>query len=58
MRKPCYGCKYLGSEPDGAGGGTYKCMKNPGMVVGEWGHWTSPIYDDPTHPAEWDCWKE
>lgn len=36
----CYGCKYLTSIPDGAGGGLYTCRKRPGLVLGEWGHWT------------------
>jgi hypothetical protein len=56
--KSCDGCIYLGSLPDAAGGGLYKCRKRPGLVVGEWGHWAVPEYDEPTHPAEWDCYEK
>lgn len=54
----CKGCKHLDSIPDAAGGGLYKCMKRPGLVVGEWGHWTNPEYDEPTHSADWGCYEK
>lgn len=56
--KSCEGCIHLGSISDAAGGGLYKCRKHPGLVVGEWGHWANPEYDDPTHPEEWDCYEK
>lgn len=56
--KSCKGCKHLDSIPDAAGGGEYKCKKRPGLVLGEWGHWADPKYDDPIHPAKWNCYEK
>lgn len=36
----CFGCPNLKSKSDAAGGGTYSCELYPGIVLGEWGHWT------------------
>ena len=47
-RRLCYRCKHLTSRADGAGGGTYGCRKCPGLVLGEWGHWT----DERDEPRE------
>jgi hypothetical protein len=54
-KKYCYGCKHLDSWPDAAGGGTYHCALRPGLVVGEWGHWTDES-DKPKELAE-DCYE-
>ena len=51
----CYGCVNLRSVPDAAGGGTYFCWKTPGLVVGEWGHWTTE--DDKPRVIS-DCYVE
>lgn len=48
----CHGCVYLhASMDDGAGGGTWGCLRYPGDITGEWGHWVEdvrpvPIRDD------------
>ena len=55
--KSCYGCKHLTSYADGAGGGSYKCDKTPGLAVGEWGHWTDET-DEPTHDTSQKCYEE
>jgi len=39
MSEECFGCEYLDSECDAAGGGIYKCRKHPGIIVGEFGYW-------------------
>jgi hypothetical protein len=54
MKIECYGCKHLFSSPDGAGGGLYLCNKYPGVVLGEWGHWTSEV-DEPM--GNTDCYE-
>ncbi len=54
MKKYCYGCEHLDGFPDGAGGGTYTCLLFPGIVVGEWGHWTNDG-DEPTQIKD-NCW--
>ena len=55
-KKYCYGCRHLLTFPDAAGGGTYGCRKRPGLVIGEWGHWTDER-DKPERLAE-DCYEE
>lgn len=49
----CFGCKNLISEPDGAGGGIYRCKLAPGIIKGEWGHWTDE--DDIPRPFNDEC---
>lgn len=41
--KSCFGCRYLFSQMDAAGGITYYCRKYPGLIVGEETHYA----DDP-----------
>lgn len=51
----CYGCKYLLSKPDDAGGGVYLCQRFSGLVVGEWGYWADSA-DDPWGNTE--CYEK
>lgn len=43
----CHDCPKLIQAADAAGGGTYKCKDYPGIVLGEWGHWTDKDEPNP-----------
>jgi hypothetical protein len=48
----CLKCEFLISKMDDAGGGIYQCKKYPGIVLGEWGHWTDEEDNTPKKICE------
>jgi hypothetical protein len=58
VAETCYGCRYLVSRWDGAGGVTYYCGRVSGgqpwgVVVGE----VDVLTDDEPHPLHNDCYE-